>query len=221
MNQRVAFMENVSSGTGGTFIRGDNDVYGAIRRLDSVPEFVYVLGFSPSPLKLDGAYHPLKVALKHPRGLTVEARHGYYASNAEPLAAPDQVEVAFFSGQEFHEIPARLQIRSSHRADRSVMTANAYIDLRTVLFHKEAAANLADLRMGVGVFDQDGRLVKDVWKDIDLHPSDAELELLFRAGIEVTTEFEIAPGRYLVRLLVHDRSRRAIGTNSLGVTIQP
>lgn len=220
-NERLAFMDNVTSGTGGTFIHGDNDVYGVIRRLDSVPEFVYVLGFSPSPLKLDGAYHPLKVTLQQPRGLTVEARRGYYATNAEPAAAADPIEAAFFSGQEFHEIPARLQVRSSHKAGVSVMTANSFIDLRTVQFHKEAAANRADLRMGVGLFDQDGKLVKDVWKDIDLHPSDTELELLRRAGIDVDTDFQVAPGRYLVRLLVHDRAGRAMGTRSLGITIRP
>jgi hypothetical protein len=101
------------------------------------------------------------------------------------------------------------------------MTVIAFVDLRTVQFHKEAAANRGDVRLGVGVFDENGKLVKDVWKDIDLHPADGELASLLRAGIEVTTDFEIAPGRYLVRLLVHDRSGPAMGTHSLGVTIQP
>lgn len=80
LNERVGFMENVTSGTGGRFIRGDNDVAGAIRRLDATPEFVYVLGFAPSPSKLDGKYHALKVVLNRcpPRLLRLErsARRG-------------------------------------------------------------------------------------------------------------------------------------------------
>jgi VWFA-related protein len=224
--QRVSFMENVASGTGGNFIRGDNDVTAALRVLDSVPEFVYILGFSPSPLKLDGSYHPLKVSLRRSRGLSVAARRGYYAANMEPAAAgqvPRPAEDAFFSGHEYHEIPVKLQIRSSQvaNAGRSVLTAAAFIDLHPVQFHKETAVNRAGLKMGVGVFDENGTLVKDQWKELDLHPEDSALERLLRAGIDVTTDFTVLPGRYLVRVLIHDPSGGAMGTSSVGVTIRP
>jgi hypothetical protein len=42
-----------------------------------VPEYIYVLGFSPQ--KLDGKFHKLKVTVKGPQKLTVQARPGYYA----------------------------------------------------------------------------------------------------------------------------------------------
>ena len=224
-NQRVSFMENVTAGTGGRFIRGDNDIHAVLRSLVAVPEFAYVLGYSPSPLTLDGKYHAIKVTLKHARGLTVDARKGYYASNAEPESAGSArmpAEEAFFSGQAFSEIPARLAVRSSQiaNADHSVLTATAFFDLRPVQFRKEAGSYRAALKMGIGVFDENGKLVKDVWQQIDLHPNDAELERLVRSGIDVSTDFDVAPGRYLVRVLVHDPGGRMMGSSTMGVTIR-
>jgi len=37
------------------------------------------LGFSPQNLKLDGSFHHLKISLKDPAKLTLQARRGYYA----------------------------------------------------------------------------------------------------------------------------------------------
>jgi VWFA-related protein len=225
-NERIGFMENVTSGTGGRFVHGDNDIESAIRRLAATPEFVYLLGFTPSELKLDGRYHALKVVLNSPRGLTVEARRGYYAGvSNEPDAATQvqrQMEGAFFSSREVHDVPVTLQIRSSHKPNVSiVMTAIAQIDLAKFPFRREGGVNRSDLTVGVGLFDQNGNLVKDAWKDVALHPDDGALESLRRSGLEIKSDFDVTPGRYLVRLLVTDRDGQAMGTQSAGVDIRP
>ena len=223
--ERVSFMENVSFGTGGSFIRGNNDIEGAIRRLDTTPEFVYILGFSPSPLKLDGQYHPLKVVLNRPHGLAVDARRGYYAADQEQDSATQvqrQIERAFFSDQELHDLPVKLQLRSSHKPNSNIiLTAIAEIDLRKVPFRKEDTVNRSGLLLMVGLFDQDGNFVKDFWKDITLHPDDEKLDALRQSGIEVQTNFDVTPGRYLVRLLVRDGEGQAVGTQTMGVDIRP
>jgi VWFA-related protein len=224
-NSRLGFMEDATSGTGGAFIHGDNDIEGAIRRLDTIPEFVYVLAFAPSLPKLDGKYHELKVALKHPHGFTVNARRGYYAVSTEPDAASRverQMENAFFSSRELSDLAVTLQLRSSHKPNVNiVMTAIAQIDLSKLPFRKDDTVNREDLTMVVGLFDQNGNLVKDYWKDVTLHPDDEALASLRRSGIEVKTDFDVEPGRYLVRLLVSDREGRTMGTHSAPIDIQP
>jgi hypothetical protein len=40
---------------------------------------VYLLEVSPTGVKLDGSYHPLKVTVKN-EALKVQARRGYFAS---------------------------------------------------------------------------------------------------------------------------------------------
>jgi hypothetical protein len=44
------------------------------------PEYLYLIGFAPEKLKLDGNFHALKVELKNQPALKIEsARKGYYA----------------------------------------------------------------------------------------------------------------------------------------------
>ena len=71
-------MSELADGTGGTFFHNSNDLEGGLQRLTVVPEWVYVLQLSPTGVKQDGSYHPLKVKVKD-EGLKVEARRGYFA----------------------------------------------------------------------------------------------------------------------------------------------
>src|SRR5580698_3851631 len=64
-------MEELADGTGGRYFHNNNDLKAGFTQVAAAPEFVYVLGFSPQNLKLDGAYHALKVKLnaRGPGGL--------------------------------------------------------------------------------------------------------------------------------------------------------
>jgi hypothetical protein len=60
----------------------------------------------------------------------------------------------------------------------------------------------------VGLFDPNGNCVKDLWKDVTLHPGDEELDWLRRSGIEIKTDCDVTPGRYVLRALVRDGKAR-------------
>jgi len=75
-------MAELAEGTGGTFFHNSNDLEGGLQRLTVVPEWVYLLEFSPTGVKLDGSYHALKVTAKG-EGLKVESRRGYFASRPQ------------------------------------------------------------------------------------------------------------------------------------------
>ncbi len=70
-------MLDFASGTGGIFFHNNNNLDEGFRRTADVPEFVYVLGFSPQ--KLDGKFHKLKVTLNSASRLELQTRRGYYA----------------------------------------------------------------------------------------------------------------------------------------------
>ena len=61
-------MEELADATGGQFFHNDNGLFEGFRQLVAQPEYIYILGFSPQNLKLDGTRHALKVALKNPKG---------------------------------------------------------------------------------------------------------------------------------------------------------
>jgi len=73
-------LAELAYGTGGTFFENNNDLAEGFRQVASAPEYLYLIGFTPEKLKLDGNYHALRVELKNQPGLKVEsARKGYYA----------------------------------------------------------------------------------------------------------------------------------------------
>jgi VWFA-related protein len=70
-------MLDFASGTGGIFFHNNNNLDEGFRRTADVPEFLYVLGFSPQ--KLDGKFHKLKVTLNSASRFELQTRRGYYA----------------------------------------------------------------------------------------------------------------------------------------------
>ncbi len=72
-------MAELAYGTGATFVQNTNDLDGGFARLASAPEYYYLLAFSPQNLKMDGAFHSLKVTLKALKDVSASARTGYYA----------------------------------------------------------------------------------------------------------------------------------------------
>jgi VWFA-related protein len=76
-------LEEVADASGGVFFRNGNDLDGGLRRVASPPEYSYILAFSPDEASLDGKFHKLKVSLQRGGKLTLQARHGYFASKVK------------------------------------------------------------------------------------------------------------------------------------------
>jgi len=74
-------LQEFAGGTGGQFIQNDNDLNANLQILGGRPAH-YTLSFKPGNLKEDGKYHELKVTLRDSfKGMRVQARKGYFASN--------------------------------------------------------------------------------------------------------------------------------------------
>ncbi|HXQ98002.1 MAG TPA: VWA domain-containing protein [Candidatus Limnocylindrales bacterium] len=71
-------MAEFADGTGGAYFHNSNDLVGGLQNLTAAPEYVYLLEFSLENVKLDGAYHRLKVKVDRD-GLQLQARRGYFA----------------------------------------------------------------------------------------------------------------------------------------------
>jgi VWFA-related protein len=78
MNLSEDVMAEFAEGTGGTFFHNSNDLAGGLQRLTALPECVYTLELSLTNVKMDGAYHSLKVKVDRD-GVNVQARRGYFA----------------------------------------------------------------------------------------------------------------------------------------------
>jgi VWFA-related protein len=205
MNQDV--MAQVSHDTGGVFIRNTNDYDGGFRKAGALPEFSYLLAFSPQNLKYDGKFHKLKVELVKAGGLSVQARNGYFARN-EALhpeeRARQEIEDAVYSREEYQEFPVDLQTQffklSSTEARLSVM---ARVDAHAMHFRKEGDRNLVNLKMVCAAFDRDGNLVAGTQRNVDLSLRDATLAHLLSAGLNIRGQLKVSAGTYALRVVVY------------------
>ncbi len=182
-------MAATAEGTGGTFYHGTNDFDEGIARTAAAPEYLYVLAYSPLDLKLDGKFHSLKVTLKGVRGMELQVRKGYYAPKyaANPAEqAKQQMEEAFFSRDQVHDLPAVLQTQyfKTDNGD-ATLSAVAKVDVQKLSFRKEGGRNFDNVTVVTGVFDNDGNYVTGIEKTVELKLFDATLEKRLGAGIAV------------------------------------
>jgi len=198
----------MADGTGGTYIHNTNDLLGGFERLAARPEYVYVLGFSPQNLKLDGTFHGLKVTLKERPDLTLRARHGYFAPKhlADPEeTAKREIEEAVFSREEQSDIPVVMHTQFFKPTDDSAhLTVLTRVDAKHIPFRKEDGRNRDDLTVVTTLFDRNGNLVVGNKQSVQLRLKDATLEKTLTTGLTLKSTFDIKPGSYAVRLVVRD-----------------
>ncbi len=219
----AAVMDETARGTGGRFFHNSNDMDEGVKRLAGAPEYIYLLGFAPQNLKFDGRYHTLKVALRNPKGLTVEARPGYYAPNHErdpAEQAKEEIQAAFFSTEDIREIPATMETQFFKTGDdEATVDVLAKVDVKQLNFKPEEGRNRNDVTIVSGLFDENGNYVSGIQKVLEMRLKDETLATGLASGIAVRTSLKAKPGRYLVRVVVRDAQGQELTALSGAVEI--
>jgi VWFA-related protein len=194
-------------GTGGNFFENNNDLEEGFRKLTGMPEYMYLLGFSPQNLKLDGSFHSLKVTIKA-AGLTASARKGYYAPRhlSDPAeTAREELREAIFSREELKDLPVTIHTQFFKPSNETArVTVVASIDLKQLRFRMEGDRHRNDLTIVAALFDRNGNWVTGSQKLVEMRLKDATLERPAASGFTIRTTFDVKPGGYLVRLVVRD-----------------
>jgi VWFA-related protein len=210
-------LEALADGTGGTFFHNNNDFDEGFRRVAEAPEYSYVLGFSPQNLKLDGTFHTLKVTLKNPQKLSVQARRGYYApKNVEDKAeqAKQEIQDAMFSQDELHDIPFDLRTQFFKASDAEAkLTVLAHMDAKRLHFRKAEGRNGDQLTFVSALFNQNGSFVQGTQKIVTLRLKDETLAHMLNSGITMKTNFDVKPGNYMVRVVLRDEEGQLSAKN--------
>ncbi len=215
-------LDDFASGTGGRSFH-DNFLELGFQELGAAPEVSYLLGFSPQNLKFDGKFHSLKVSLKNPAGMSVQARRGYYAPTHLASAeedAKEEVTQALFSREEMGAIPVETHTQffksSESEAKLSVLSR---VDIRKLRYRQSDGRNVNDVRVVCGLFDRNGNFVQSIAKLIQLHLLDDTLQNKLGGGIPVRADFTVAPGTYVIRLVVRDAEGQTMTAQNGAVRI--
>ena len=214
----------LADSTGGTFFHNNNDFNEGFRRVAETPEYSYVLGFVPQNLKLDGSFHSLKVTLKNPQKLTLQARRGYFApKNAtDPNEqAKQEIEDAMYSQEEFHNLPVNLRTQFFKAGDEDAkLVVIAHVDVKRLRFRKVEGRNDNVLTCVSVLFNRNGNFIEGTQKVVTMHWKDETLAHKLNSGITLKTSFDVKPGSYLVRLVVRDAEGQLMSAENGTVEIR-
>lgn len=216
-------MAQVAEGTGGIFIKNNNDFQGGLEKM-SAPCTTYVLGFSPTNLKFDGKFHALKVELPTFGAYTVQARRGYFApKRVEDVATAenDELERAVFSQDDLNALRVRFFSNSFAKANPQTtkFSVTVYLDMSALRFRKEDGWNLDEVTFMLALFDVEGNYVTGQTKMLNMRLSDTTLKRLKSTGATVTVAVTVKPGNYLVRGVLLDAGSQKLGSASENITI--
>jgi VWFA-related protein len=212
LNDSISVSEDVlaelADATGGTFFHNNNDFAEGFKRIAAQPDFIYVLGFSPQNLKLDGSYHVLKVTLaKNLSGYQSQARRGYYVPRhaTDPAElAKQEIEEAVFSRDEIHDLPVELHTQFFKTGESMARLAIlARVDVKHLRYRKADGRNTNTLTIVGSVFDRNGNYVTGNQKVIEINLTDQRLESM-GTGVTARANLDVASGSYVVRLVVRD-----------------
>jgi hypothetical protein len=216
-------LDDLASGTGGTFYHNRNDIDVALREAVAAPVASYLLGFSPQNLKLNGSFHTLKVSLAGKQKFNLQARRGYYAPRTakDPAqAATEEIQEAVFSQEEIRDLPVDLQTQFFRKDQAQVrLSVLAHVDLKSIKFRKVEGRNHDDLTLATVIFDENGNYVTGGEKILEMKLLDSTLDRLDRSGITVKSSFDVKPGSYLVRLVVRDKEGEMMAARNGAVVI--
>ena len=202
----------MAEGTGGTFFHNNNDLRKGFEQVAAIPEFSYVIGFSPAEWKPDGSFHSLKARLPALKHISVEARRGYYAveTGSTDEAAAD-LNDAVFSRDQRNDIPVVLQTGYSklNTSNEAKVLIVAKMDVRSSDFQKAVDRTHDSLSVIAALFDSDGNYLQGAAQTVNLkllrqipEPNDPALTLRW--------QFDVKSGSYTVRLVIREPESKAI-----------
>ncbi len=214
---RSDVLADFATDTGGTFVRHTNDFDAAFRRLTTTPEYIYMLGFAPQNLKMDGSIHSLKVKLSSPAKLTLEWRRRYIAAENRESELPigsEDAGSAVSRGEQIGELPAELHTEFSRVSDTAArLNVQASVDLTEWQHRRDVGHGSHELSLVLALFDEKGHFVTGWQKKVQVSLADQKADQTPGAPrIKVASGFNVPPGSYRIRLVVRDAEGRLMTT---------
>jgi hypothetical protein len=94
------------------------------------------------------------------------------------------------------------------------------VDVKHLQFRKVEDRNKDTLTITTGLFDRNGNYVSGVQKTVEMNLLDKTLEAMPASGVTVKTNFDVAPGSYVIRMVVRDSEGQTMAARNGVVQIQ-
>ena len=196
-----------SDQTGGIATVNTNDFAAGFNRIVEDNSTYYVLGYHTDP-RYDGKFHEIAVRLKKP-GLQVRARRGYYALKADPATAtgpaPEVLRDLLVSPMQIGGLQLRATSMSMRGSGTQGLVQVVVEVAGDALTFTEANDVFADkVELSFVALDPSGGVKVNGKKTLDFAVRAPTKQAIVDHGLRFLTEFEVAPGRYQMRLAGRD-----------------
>jgi VWFA-related protein len=217
-------MAVLALGTGGAFYHNSNDLDKGFHELGTIPDVVYVLGFSPSDGVPDGRYHGLKVKLSPGHHYSLQSRLGYTAPSKTPpveVHQPTRLEAEVMAADTLAEVPVSLTSQPVKSDNGSpAITAVVHLDVKQLKFDQPADRRALKLTFVMALLSKSGAFVSGRQGEIELALKPASFDLLASNGMNVLLPLQAPPGAYLLRGVVQESLGGKMSASSLPVEIK-
>jgi VWFA-related protein len=223
-NRRVGGKDSLlqmARGTGGELYENLNDLSSAMDRVLKKTSVTYVLAFQPEKLKLDGAYHKLRVELKDAKGTRVVHRPGFYAprpfAERNPFERLLEASSRVMSGEEAGPLGVSV-LAAPFRlpgSDSAYVPVVIEVDGPSLMEGSTSSNRPGTLPAEIYVyaFDAAGAIPDYLTQTLGLDLAKVE-PVLRQSGLKFFGHLDLPPGSYSLRVLVRNG---ATGTYGLRV----
>ena len=207
----------MARGTGGEIFENFNDLSTAMDKMLKRTSVTYVLAVQPESLKMDGAFHKLKVELKNGKSGRVNHRAGYYAP--KPAGQTNPMERLFstasqiMSGEESGPVGASVMVAPFRTGgDLAYVPVVIEVDGPSLLAGGKGGTALP-AEIFVYAMDEAGNVQDFLTQTMGLDLAKVQ-GILQQSGLKFFGHLDLPAGRYSVRVLVRNG---ATGAHALRV----
>ncbi len=216
-------MATLAMGTGGLFFRDNNDLDLGFRKLGMVPEFTYLLGFTPDEPP-NGKYHGLRIRMKSRNDYLIQTRKGYWAVTKQQqgsLAQERRVDHEVMGSDTLKELAAVISSEPCKTdAGDPALEVVLNIDARHFHFVEKGGLRTQGLVFIATLFDTKGSFVTGTELDVKFALKEPTFIRMTQTGLEMSVTLQAPPGAYRLRGVVQDGIDGKILTSTLPVQIQ-
>jgi VWFA-related protein len=205
--------ESVALETGGLILRGRLE--DGLDRAARESEAYYLIGYEPAWTRADGSFHKIEVEVSRP-GVTVRARRGYHATEPSSGAGGVHADVrrALESPLEATSLPLRLAsyVLGPAEGGKTLIVLAGTADGASVAWTPKDDRFTGGLETDFRVTPVAGGEPNDRERRVALNLAAEEHAAALGAGLPLLGDFDLAPGRYVARLVVRDEGSGRLGS---------
>jgi VWFA-related protein len=190
----------------------------ALRQIDEVTRFQYVLGYSPTNPLWDGRFRNIAVRVAR-KGATVLVRRGYLARDEPPpldrrlLLAANRIAAAARQAGVLPDVDIRLDPLAATKDGESWhVPVQGTFRISGLIADDESGKHLAEVDIVILCADDRGRLIGEVTRSIEMQLTPASLQSFVRDGGHFDTTLTV-PGRPAhVKVIVYEYLTDRVGS---------